>query len=122
MAVGPQAQGTEVLGGDAEHKESQKNNSNSKVILLDVGLDKPVASVPILQIRKQQPRAAPGLARKLTAHQEAAGSRSQACLEGWGAGGWLWGMGLRQGTPGLGKNNLSWRAAEAEPLEQIPGP
>lgn len=46
----PGRQGTGFLGGNAEQRKSQKNNTNCKVILSGVGLDNPVAIVLILQI------------------------------------------------------------------------
>lgn len=95
----PSKQGTGVLGGDAEHKKSGKNDTNSKVILLDVGVDNSAALVPIVQIGKQKPREAQELAGAPTANQMAAGSRSQARLEGWGARGSLLGIDFRAGNP-----------------------
>lgn len=47
----PGNQGIGVLGGDAEHMERQKNTTNGKIVLLNWGLDNPVAIV-ILQIGK----------------------------------------------------------------------
>lgn len=114
MAGGPPTrQGTGNLGGDAEHKEGQKNTTT--IILLDGGLDNPVALSP-LQIRKQKPRADRSLPEDTQRHT-AAGSSSQACLQGWVSRGTFLGMDFKAGDSrgclvesGWAKNDLSWRA------------
>lgn len=88
MAGGPPRQpGARVSGGDGEHKESQKNNTNSEAIFC---WENPAATVCLSQIRKRKPREGQELARRHTAKQKAAGSGTQACLEDWEVGTHSW--------------------------------
>ena len=84
---------------------------------MDVGLDNPFATVLIFWMGKQKPREGQELLRRHTANQEAAGSRSQACLEGWGTGSSLLGIDFKTEKPRgclarvrLGRNDLGWKA------------
>lgn len=98
MAGGPPSrQGTGNSGGDAEHKEGQKNTTT--IILLDAGLDNPVALSP-LQIRKQKPRADRSLPEDTQPVTQQLGLVARlVCRAGFqGAHSWAWIS--KQGTPG----------------------
>lgn len=97
MAGGPPSrQGTGNLGGDAEHKEGHKNTTT--IILLDAGLDNPVAISP-LQIRNKSLEQTGACQKTHSVTQQLGLVVRLVCRAGFpGAHSWSWIS--RQGTPG----------------------